>query len=462
MIPTLDNRHGDFRLPASDDCLGPDARTFRWADEMEECKSWLSSEFDDASWQQTTFSFGTRLEFVGPLSPGTDVSPMDQPDSFVWKPYSFSLCWGIERDPFLTQWLSGPHGLKGQVPDEFLDFYNEMEGSVWYLRTKVICKEACDAVLVSGGRCIYQMWINGEQVIVQSEEQCPGLYSPWGIPHYECTPLETRVSLSEGANDVFIKLAQPAGQRARAFFAFDAPIPSAETLGLRWFTEPSALRPCLPAPKDRLAIRFRCQCPPGVTAFEFTARGKAIAWLDGEETIMHHHEQLPDGSIRYRVKVNKPSSCSGIVAIRVETSSEFRGGDALPEPITFECGPGVIQTGDWCGHGLSTYSGIGEYRRSIQLEEEDLVGSAFLDLGEVCVTAQVRVNGDLIATLISPPLQVDLTPHLRVGENELIIAVANTLANHYSIGIPTPYAFSDQTRSGLIGPVRLIFSHPFS
>jgi hypothetical protein len=78
--------------------------------------------------------------------------------------------------------------------------------------------------------------------------------------------------------------------------------------------------------------------------------------------------------------------------------------------------------------------------------------------GEVRVTAEVRVNGRTAATLVAAPWQVYLTPHLHPGENELVIAVANTLANHYSAGIPTPYAFPEQTRSGLLGPARLVFS----
>jgi hypothetical protein len=51
---------------------------------------------------------------------------------------------------------------------------------------------------------------------------------------------------------------------------------------------------------------------------------------------------------------------------------------------------------------------------------------------------------------------VDVTDLVQVGRNNLTIQVANTLANHYSVGIPTPYAFPHQTRSGLFGPVRLM------
>ncbi len=79
-----------------------------------------------------------------------------------------------------------------------------------------------------------------------------------------------------------------------------------------------------------------------------------------------------------------------------------------------------------------------------------------LDLGEVAATAEVRVNGIRAAVLSAPPWRVDVTELLQAGRNIVVIRVANTLANHYSVGIPTPYAFERQTRSGLIGPVRLL------
>ena len=66
------------------------------------------------------------------------------------------------------------------------------------------------------------------------------------------------------------------------------------------------------------------------------------------------------------------------------------------------------------------------------------------------------MNGQVAATLIAPPWNCDITGFIKPGENELSITVANTLANHYSVGIPSPYAFDHQTPSGLMGPVRLI------
>jgi hypothetical protein len=77
-------------------------------------------------------------------------------------------------------------------------------------------------------------------------------------------------------------------------------------------------------------------------------------------------------------------------------------------------------------------------------------------LGDVAATAQVRINGQPAATLVAPPWRADITEHVRAGANVVSICVANTLSNHYSVGIPTPYAFQEQCRSGLFGPVSIV------
>lgn len=144
------------------------------------------------------------------------------------------------------------------------------------------------------------------------------------------------------------------------------------------------------------------------------------------------------------------------MAFRVEAETEFRGGDVLPEPVQFECGAGKLPVGDWCAYGLLTYSGIGKYQRTFELPHVPRAGRLLLDLGDVSATAAAHVNGLLAGVLSAPPWRVDVTELIRPGANTLAIEVANTLANHYSVGSPTPYAFPHQTRSGLLGPVRLI------
>ena len=120
------------------------------------------------------------------------------------------------------------------------------------------------------------------------------------------------------------------------------------------------------------------------------------------------------------------------------------------------CGSGELPLGDWCAYGLATYSGQGEYRAEFQGAAAAQGERLVLDLGDVSATAEIRINGHPAATLVAPPWRADITEHVRTGVNTASICVANTLANHYSVGIPSPYAFPTQTKSGLFGPVRVL------
>ncbi len=447
--PTLDNRFGDFRLPASPDFIGPEARRFKWAEEFLTHMNWQDAAFDDSLWPESTYSFGPRFEFLGPVAPGAR-------EVGVWQPYEFSLRWGVERDPFLTDWSSGPHGLKGKVPDEFLDFYCPQPGSEWHLRSQLVVEQAREATLRAGGRCAFQVWLNEELVLEQTEALPPGRYPQWNIPHYECTPRETRVKLRAGVNQLRLKLVQPEGQRTRAFVAFDPPAVEENHLGLRWFAHPQTPRPTLLAPAERQAVWLRCVAPAGLQELEFVARGPARVWADGKELKLQQRGMKGDGSFRYHGVVAEVHPQPVTVALRIEAGSEFRAGDVLPEPLQFKCGAGRMPVGDWCQHGLAHYSGIGEYQQTFEVNETARDGRLILDLGEVFATAEVLVNGVSAGMLSAPPWRVDVTKLVEDGANKLTVRVANTLANHYCVGIPTPYAFPHQTRSGLLGPVRLI------
>jgi hypothetical protein len=460
--PTLDNRFGDFRLPASEGCLGPEARRFKTAEETASGARWHEAGFDDSAWEETTYSFGPRFTAFGPLPPGADTEALesrlhaDDVGEGYWQPYAFSLRWGIERDPFLTHWLSGPHGLKGHVPDEYLDFQSDVPGSVWYLKTEVFSEKAREVPFVMGGRCAYRAWLNKEPILEQAAELQPGLHPPWDIPHYDCEPQTVRVMLRPGINRLLLKLVQPDGQRTRAFVAFSEAEAESDELALRWFREPHALRPALPAGPERRAVWFRFLAPPGLRELRFVTRGATQAWVDGEEVGCEDSTSLPDGCVRYRAAVKAVCRHPVQVALRVEAPLESRAGDVLPEPVSLVCGTGELPLGDWCAYGLGTYSGQGEYATTFETAPAALGERLFLELGDVAATAQVRINGQPAATLVAPPWRADITEHVRAGANVVSICVANTLSNHYSVGIPTPYAFQEQCRSGLFGPVSIV------
>jgi hypothetical protein len=99
-----------------------------------------------------------------------------------------------------------------------------------------------------------------------------------------------------------------------------------------------------------------------------------------------------------------------------------------------------------------------------------------LDLGRVCESARVRVNGKAIGTLWCPPFEVAVGEHLRRGRNTLEVEITNLAANriadldrrhvrwkyfHEINFVNINYKPFDASKwplrdSGLLGPVRLI------
>lgn len=475
--PTLDNRYGDFRLPAHDGMLGAEARQFRYAEEKSPSPPWHLPEFDDTGWPLKTCSFGPRFLALGPLPPGSDLVALEKQlvsmagvnpsapvmlegQAYGWKPYEMSLRWGIENDPFLKDWASGPHGLKKEVPPEFLDFNCDAPGSTWYVWSTVPASETCRVQMVMGSRSVYSAWLNGLRVMSQDEALPPGRQSRWNLPHYRSSPQEATVELKRGDNPLLLKFSQPCGQRVRAYAAFDPP-PENSELALRWFS--ACGKPvfnCYPG-CGKKAGWYRFVSPPGLTAFSVVIRGRPQAWVDGKEVSLNELAERADGAVGYRVDIPDPVGGQVTVALRVELQAGSFAGDAFPEPVLLECGKGRLRLGDWSRFGLGTYSGIVRYTRRFSVAEGASGNGAWLlDLGEVAGTAEVRVNGRPAGTLVAPPWRLEVTELIVDGENSVEVVVANTLANHYSVGIPTPYVHEGQTVSGLLGPVRLVHGKP--
>lgn len=455
--PSLDNRFGDFRCPAAPGPIGPEARRFRWRDEHEhdDVGAWEKPGYDDSSWEMTTYSFGPQMEWSGPFPSGGDALEPVDPDA--WKPYVFSRRWGIERDPFLVDWLSGPHGLKGEVPDTYLDFDGAPPGSFWLVRAVVIADAPGEHLLVAGGRCTHEVWLNGCRILEANEELEPGRFPPWGIPHYHCERREVRVNLQAGRNELLVNVVQPEGQRARCFVALDPQPVDPDALALRWFHANDSLQPRWLAPRTRRAVWFRFPSPPGMTGLVFAAKGPAQVWINGEPARVSGIGDSEGAVIRQQVLTDAPLLRAGVVVMRIAAPFDSHAGDVLPEPVAFSTARGLVRTGDWCEQGLATFSGALEYVREIEIPERSRHASVILDLGDVRATADVRVNGQAVATLLAPPWRCEIGRWLQPGGNRLSITVANTLSNHYSVGIPSPYAFPHQNPSGLLGPVRLWF-----
>jgi hypothetical protein len=121
--------------------------------------------------------------------------------------------------------------------------------------------------------------------------------------------------------------------------------------------------------------------------------------------------------------------------------------------------------------GIRYYSGSATYRRELKADAAWLRkgASVLLDLGDVQVMAQVKLNGKALPLLWKPPYVADVTGLLKPGSNALEVTVTNLWPNRLigdaQPGVTLPYTFSTfkpyqadgkLMPSGLLGPVRLL------
>ena len=121
---------------------------------------------------------------------------------------------------------------------------------------------------------------------------------------------------------------------------------------------------------------------------------------------------------------------------------------------------------------LKAFSGTARYRLTFDLPTAD-ADAWLLDLGTVCYSATVWLNGRLLGTLIASPFRLYVPKEaVRARGNELIVEVANLIANRIAYmdrqKVPwqkfffvniryQPFSAADwePLPSGLIGPVSI-------
>lgn len=457
--PTMDNRYGDFRLPATDKLIGPEARIFRHAIEHGDATAWREPKFDDSRWERATYDFGPQFWLLGPIPAAdagdaieaqlarlTRVDPAEAVrtagKSLAWRPYSFSWRQGLEGDPGHQGW----HGLKENVTDHFLclgkrgsalnEFKYEPEaaGSRYYLWTSAtVDRQTTARVVASSPKA-------GEKPHASTVLTPAAVF----LNGERLDNLQQAVSLHAGANPILVRY----DQAGRGYFVLKreaAPSQSSgrTPLAMTWFDDPSVIRFDVYA-GVRPAEWFRFTAPPGLRAMTVSATGAVEAWADGQPLRLA-------GQGRFQAVMPLPRAAT--VALRVTPDIGVSGAAVFPDPVRLQCGRGVTALGDWSKTGaLECYSGGAWYRRTVTLTPQQARGHLVLDLGKVVATAEVRLNGQVAGIRVAPPWRVDISKQAKPGENRIEILVFNTLANHYAT-IPTRYR--GEATSGLLGPVTL-------
>ncbi|MCQ2184369.1 MAG: hypothetical protein MJY62_03045 [Bacteroidales bacterium] len=440
IIPTMDNRRGDFRLPAFDGKIGVEARVMGYS---------------DADGSLT----GKDCYGYGPYMMACNVPSCVNLDSLLcrgcnlpetgWKPYVWSWQYGVPDSPGSQGW----HGLKSRVDSRFLILGN---GGHQLFRTNVIVPSDGEYRVVAEGVTPYRILIDGVGV-------CPG-----------------PVHLSEGCHQVLIAYADTrkkeyslAGMRGGGLDERDRSMvvfyPSCSEgpheygmydsiVASKWYgTDVLAYD----IHGNAVQWTYQFKTAPGTISMSFDYEGHIDSVeIDGEPLCSAERDRTDSGnggSGHLELVVPDVNERISTVVVKATPAPGVPGPVFFREPVKLSCKGGKMPEGDWTSQGaLAFYSGAIKYSCDISVQDmDDSLHSCMttLDLGDVDATCEVSVNGCKPVVLLDKPYSLDITPYLHAGVNRLEVLVYSSLSNHYST-IPSPYRGSP--RAGLIGPVRLV------
>jgi hypothetical protein len=115
----------------------------------------------------------------------------------------------------------------------------------------------------------------------------------------------------------------------------------------------------------------------------------------------------------------EPSEISGQWDVKF-----IEGGPTLPTAFTTTNLASWTQLGDT---NTQSFAGTAVYSTTFDAPA-GIKGMCFLDLGRVCQSARVRLNGENLGVLITPPFRVAVD-HLKLKGNKLEIEVTSVAAN---------------------------------
>lgn len=164
------------------------------------------------------------------------------------------------------------------------------------------------------------------------------------------------------------------------------------------------------------------QPAPSLLEIERAADGKLFArcWKSDARTVV-----FDDGR---RVEI-KPTALPAPITVAGPWQVSFPPHLGAPASAQFD------QLISWSEHreaGIRFFSGTATYRTKFKSPDSTFRiphSAVFLDLGDVQVIAQVRLNGRDLGILWKPPFRVEVTDALKTGDNDLEIRVTNLWPN---------------------------------
>jgi hypothetical protein len=206
-------------------------------------------------------------------------------------------------------------------------------------------------------------------------------------------------------------------------------------------------------------IAFDVEEPPEdlrllVDGFDGTEPG---IWLNGEEVSATPRRSAIDAQMR-EVDLSRARRGRNVLAVRlvlhgptgglvdhVKLLGSFGVAGDVEHGFRITAPPDDVRPGSWTDQGFPFYSGRGVYRTRVMIPEDHRRVLVEIPMRDDVV--EVGVNGSPVGVCLWDPYVVEITGHVRPGQNELALRVANTPANLLG-GTPRP--------SGLAGAPRVL------
>ena len=434
IIPTMDNKWGDFRLPASEGKIGMEAREFTCSPKGPSSQP-VTSVYGYAPYMKTLNIPSDRdldkaLESIGSAE--------------GWKPYCFSWQYGVFDSPG----SQGYHGLKEKVDDRFLILD---QGCHQVFEAYLDVPSSGTYRLVRKGVEPYRVIIDGKQLDLDRVELSQGqhvltvAYSETGKAEYELSKIRGNTRDTRDRSMVML-------------YPLDAPDPVPhgmyeDIVASSWYGTGFVPFVC----RDGGAWQINFETAPGMVSMAFETAGIIDAIeVDGKNVPFKETGlgKTPDGhpTILYKVGKLPANPDVSTVSVLARPDKGYPGAAFFTEPVKLECSGGLMEPGDWSRAGaMKFYSGGVKYSKVIKIKEPGR--RVQLDLGDVDATCEVSVNGKPVDVLLRHPYILDVSKYIRKGKNRIEVLVYSSLSNHYQ-SIPSPY--KGTPRAGLIGPVQLI------
>lgn len=440
IIPTMNNKWGDFRLPAMEELIGPEAREFKYAHvpfpEKQKMFSELSSDTLNGIYGYAPYMETITLDNSVNLQQYLTCKQKNT----GWKPYCYSWQYGVFDNPG----GQGYHGLKGKVDNRFI-------------------------ILDQGGHQLFRTFVYAPQdgrYCIEQEGQIPDFIYLDGNSVKDKT-----ISLSEGWHELLLAYANtPKGSyilsekksysvddRCRSAVVFYQEvhsvlkdnIPYGSVIATKWYGS-GHLPYSVVANKGLWYYQFKTA--PGTRRMKLQVQGEIQKiWVDDE--VLNKKDLIRENENTFIVDLKDTNRGIRTIFLLAKPDVGYDGPAFFVEPVKFVCGKGSIPAGNWTNFGaLKFFSGGIRYTKNVNLVSS-LKERMELDLGVVDATCEVKVNGKLVNILMNSPYKLDITEYLRPGNNELEVLVYSTLSNHYQT---TPSAYRGEPRSGLIGPVKIV------